>query len=309
MDRSWRLLVTEPLDGPTNMAVDEALLRSRVQALRSAHGSLLRLGPPDGLPRVRAAPRRDGRPSAVQRAGHRAGAPTHGRERDSPRVARARGDLQRGRPGRRLHGRGRRAGDVPRGRSGARRRARAARDRRRARAARPGSPRRDRGARLLFPAGRGLRDLRRRPEAGRQCAAPPAWIISSARRRPLGRRPGAAPRGVSRRGRPDDRVDHARPGARAPARLRSRSWRRSPPASPRRSACRSCREVSRPTRARWWTRWSPRSTARRHGRRSAGCQLRSGPHRRRPTRPAEERRLVDGRPARWESGMSEVSWR
>ena len=31
MGRSWRLLVTEPLDGPTNMAVDEALLRSRVQ--------------------------------------------------------------------------------------------------------------------------------------------------------------------------------------------------------------------------------------------------------------------------------------
>jgi lipoyl(octanoyl) transferase len=32
MDRSWRLLVTEPLDGPTNMAVDEALLRSRIQS-------------------------------------------------------------------------------------------------------------------------------------------------------------------------------------------------------------------------------------------------------------------------------------
>jgi lipoyl(octanoyl) transferase len=31
MGRSWRLLVTEPLDGPTNMSVDEALLRSRVQ--------------------------------------------------------------------------------------------------------------------------------------------------------------------------------------------------------------------------------------------------------------------------------------
>ncbi|HEY7142098.1 MAG TPA: lipoate--protein ligase family protein [Methylomirabilota bacterium] len=29
---TWRLLVTEPLDGPTNMAVDEALLRSRIRA-------------------------------------------------------------------------------------------------------------------------------------------------------------------------------------------------------------------------------------------------------------------------------------
>lgn len=32
MDRSWRLLVMEPLDGPTNMAVDEALLRSRIRS-------------------------------------------------------------------------------------------------------------------------------------------------------------------------------------------------------------------------------------------------------------------------------------
>jgi lipoate-protein ligase A len=31
MGPAWRLLVTEPLDGPTNMAVDEALLRSRIQ--------------------------------------------------------------------------------------------------------------------------------------------------------------------------------------------------------------------------------------------------------------------------------------
>jgi lipoate-protein ligase A len=30
MDPAWRLLVTDPLDGPTNMAVDEALLRSRI---------------------------------------------------------------------------------------------------------------------------------------------------------------------------------------------------------------------------------------------------------------------------------------
>jgi len=32
MALNWRLLVTEPLDGPTNMAVDEALLRARIQA-------------------------------------------------------------------------------------------------------------------------------------------------------------------------------------------------------------------------------------------------------------------------------------
>jgi lipoyl(octanoyl) transferase len=31
MGSAWRLLVTEPLDGATNMAVDEALLRSRIQ--------------------------------------------------------------------------------------------------------------------------------------------------------------------------------------------------------------------------------------------------------------------------------------
>jgi lipoyl(octanoyl) transferase len=30
MDATWRLLVTEPLDGATNMAVDEALLRARI---------------------------------------------------------------------------------------------------------------------------------------------------------------------------------------------------------------------------------------------------------------------------------------
>jgi lipoate-protein ligase A len=30
MDAAWRLLVTEPLDGATNMAVDEALLRTRI---------------------------------------------------------------------------------------------------------------------------------------------------------------------------------------------------------------------------------------------------------------------------------------
>ena len=30
MTRTWRLLVTEPLDGATNMAIDEALLRSRI---------------------------------------------------------------------------------------------------------------------------------------------------------------------------------------------------------------------------------------------------------------------------------------
>jgi lipoate-protein ligase A len=29
---SWRLLVTEPLDGPTNMAIDEAVLRGRIAA-------------------------------------------------------------------------------------------------------------------------------------------------------------------------------------------------------------------------------------------------------------------------------------
>lgn len=32
MALTWRLLVTEPLDGATNMAVDEALLRARIQA-------------------------------------------------------------------------------------------------------------------------------------------------------------------------------------------------------------------------------------------------------------------------------------
>jgi lipoate-protein ligase A len=32
MGPAWRLLVTEPLDGATNMAVDETLLRSRIQA-------------------------------------------------------------------------------------------------------------------------------------------------------------------------------------------------------------------------------------------------------------------------------------
>jgi len=31
MGPTWRLLVTEPLDGPTNMAMDEALLRARVR--------------------------------------------------------------------------------------------------------------------------------------------------------------------------------------------------------------------------------------------------------------------------------------
>ena len=31
MARTWRLLVTEPLDGATNMAVDEVLLRTRIQ--------------------------------------------------------------------------------------------------------------------------------------------------------------------------------------------------------------------------------------------------------------------------------------
>jgi lipoate-protein ligase A len=33
MGSAWRLLVSEPLDGATNMAVDEALLRSRIQAV------------------------------------------------------------------------------------------------------------------------------------------------------------------------------------------------------------------------------------------------------------------------------------
>jgi lipoate-protein ligase A len=31
MGPAWRLLITDPLDGPTNMAVDEALLRSRIE--------------------------------------------------------------------------------------------------------------------------------------------------------------------------------------------------------------------------------------------------------------------------------------
>ena len=87
----WRLLVTEPLDGATNMAVDEALLRGRIRG--------------SGAPTVRfygwrpatvslgyAQPLDDDRgPGALPRAGHRrscGGPPAAARSSTSRRSAR-----------------------------------------------------------------------------------------------------------------------------------------------------------------------------------------------------------------------------
>ena len=43
---AFRLLVTEPLDGATNMALDEALLQARLAKAEPPDAPVLRVGPP-----------------------------------------------------------------------------------------------------------------------------------------------------------------------------------------------------------------------------------------------------------------------
>ena len=82
MSAEFRLLVTEPLDGAANMALDEALLLGRVSRASAAHAPLLRLGSPPpsrsataSLSTARIDLRRRGAP------GHRARAAAHRRQR------------------------------------------------------------------------------------------------------------------------------------------------------------------------------------------------------------------------------------
>ena len=110
---AFRLLVTEPLDGAANMALDEALLLTRLRAPGAADDPLLRLGPAHGLARLRSAPRRPHRRRGRLAPGARPRAPAHRRQRDPPRRARPRADLQRGRRRRGLRRRGRPAGHLP----------------------------------------------------------------------------------------------------------------------------------------------------------------------------------------------------
>src|SRR4030095_1516178 len=126
--RAWRLLITEPADGATNMAIDEAIWRSRQTGvspptlrffawapptvslgygppphppLRPPAPPTPRAGAADRRARLRPAARSSRRPRRLPKPRRRPGAPADRRQRHLPRRARARADLQRGRHRRR----------------------------------------------------------------------------------------------------------------------------------------------------------------------------------------------------------------
>ena len=110
---AFRLLVTEPLDGAANMALDEALLLSRLDG--SAPPSLRFFGWDPATISLGYGQRLDGRVDvdAAAAMGLGARAPPHRRQRHPPRGAGARGHVQRHRRGRRLSRRRRSPRDVP----------------------------------------------------------------------------------------------------------------------------------------------------------------------------------------------------
>ena len=117
--RDLRLLVTEPLDGAANMALDEALLLWPAAPRLAAHAPLLRLGAAHHLAGLRPAPRRPHRHRRRGGDGDRPRAAGHGRQRHPPRGPRSRDHLQRHGGGGGFRGRGRSARDLPLDRRGA----------------------------------------------------------------------------------------------------------------------------------------------------------------------------------------------
>ena len=110
--RTWRLLVTEPTDGATNMAIDEALWRGRQAGASPPTLRFFAWAPPTvslGYGQPLDARRR--RRVPTPRRG--AGAAAHRRQRDLSRRPRARADLQRGGHRRRPRSRRPTARDLP----------------------------------------------------------------------------------------------------------------------------------------------------------------------------------------------------
>ena len=194
----WRLLVTEPTDGATNMAIDEALWRGRQAGDVAAHAALLRLG---AARRCRSATAsrstRDVDLAACRALGVGLVRRPTGRQRDLPRRPRARADLQRGGDGRRPRRRRRPARDLP-----VDRRARSLRGLRALGAPAelvPERRARDGPTPAFCFARTGRYEIEvGGPQARGQRAAPPGRLVPPARLRPARRRRAAAARRCSR---------------------------------------------------------------------------------------------------------------
>ena len=212
--RAWRLLITEPADGATNMAIDEAIWRSRQTGASPPTLRFFAWAPPTvslgyGQPLDRHVDL-----DACRSLGVGPGAPADRRQRHLPRRARARADLQRGRHRRRPRDRLRSARDLPLDRR--RSPARLVRARR-ARRAGPRAPAGRAGPRVLLRPHRRVRDRGGRSQDRRQRAAPAGRFVPAARRGAARHRRAARARAVPDHARSAGDADHAGGGARTPA--------------------------------------------------------------------------------------------